>query len=163
VGVRQPSMYRGYHGNAGATAALVRDGWVCTGDIGRLDDRGYLAIVGRKKDVIRRSAENISAAEVEMALRRHRTVFDAAVVGVADAERGEEVKAYVQLVDGIAGDERHASELHAYCVDQLARHKVPRYFEFVDDFPRTPSMRVRKELLRGREPVGAAWDRESEP
>jgi crotonobetaine/carnitine-CoA ligase len=139
----------------------MRDGWICTGDIGRLDERGWLSIVGRKKDVIRRSAENISAAEVEMALRGHDSVFDAAVVGVPDVETGEEVKAYVQLVSGATGDEARASELHEYCVAQLAKHKVPRYFEFVDDFPRTPSMRVRKELLRDREPAGVAWDREA--
>jgi carnitine-CoA ligase len=162
VVVRQPSMYRGYLGDAGASAALMRDGWVCTGDVGRLDDRGYLSIVGRKKDVIRRSAENISAAEVEMMLRGHERVFDAAVVGVPDSETGEEVKAFVQLVPGTTGDERQAGELHAYCMEQLARHKVPRYIEFVDDFPRTPSMRVRKELLRGRAPAGVAWDREAE-
>jgi crotonobetaine/carnitine-CoA ligase len=161
VTVRQPSMYRGYHGNVGATAALLRDGWICTGDIGRLDERGWLSIVGRKKDVIRRSAENISAAEVEMALRRHDCVFDAAVVGVPDSEVGEEVKAYVQLVSGATGDERRAAELHEHCVAQLAKHKVPRYFQFVDDFPRTPSMRVRKELLRDRELAGVAWDREA--
>jgi acyl-CoA synthetase (AMP-forming)/AMP-acid ligase II len=162
VTVRQPSMFRGYHGNVGATATLMRDGWICTGDIGRLDERGWLSIVGRKKDVIRRSAENISAAEVEMALRGHDSVFDAAVVGVPDVETGEEVKAYVQLVSGATGDVARASELHEYCVAQLAKHKVPRYFEFVDDFPRTPSMRVRKELLRDREPAGVAWDREAQ-
>lgn len=160
--VRQPGMFRGYLDLPEATSELMRDGWIHTGDLGRLDDRGYLSIEGRKKDVIRRNAENISAAEVEMTLRGHEQIFDAAVLGVPDRDCGEEVKAYVQLVGGVTPSELSPEDIVGYCAARLARHKVPRYIEFVDDFPRTPSMRVRKEILRGQaDLVGSAWDRKT--
>jgi crotonobetaine/carnitine-CoA ligase len=162
VVVRQPGMFRGYLHLPEATAERLRDGWIYTGDLGRLDERGFLFIEGRKKDVIRRSGENISADEVEMALRSHRCVFDVAVIGVPDPEVGEEVKAYVQLAE-LPQPPVTASELAAYCATRLARHKVPRYFAFVSEFSRTPSMRVRKEILRAASaldgPATGAWDR----
>ena len=162
VVVRQPGMFRGYLNLPEATAERLRDGWIYTGDLGRLDERGFLFIEGRKKDVIRRSGENISADEVEMALRTHEGVFDAAVIGVPDPEVGEEVKAYVQLAE-LRRPAASEAELAAYCATRLARHKVPRYVAFVSDFSRTPSMRIRKEILRAESaldgPAAGAWDR----
>jgi crotonobetaine/carnitine-CoA ligase len=158
--VHQPGMFRGYLNMPTATAELVRDGWICTGDLGRLDDRGYVSIVGRKKDVVRRSGENISAAEVEMTLRAHEGILDAAVLAVPDADRGEEVKAYVQLVQGPRPTQLSAAEIAEYCASRLAPHKVPRYIEFVTEFPRTPSMRIRKDALRAEPTAGTqVWDR----
>jgi acyl-CoA synthetase (AMP-forming)/AMP-acid ligase II len=96
-------------------------------------------------------------------LRSHDDVFDAAVVGVADPEVGEEVKAYVQLVPQAKGGGLTEADIAAFCAARLARQKVPRYVVFVDDFPRAPSMRVRKELLRAQEAIdgrgGRVWDR----
>jgi crotonobetaine/carnitine-CoA ligase len=157
--VRQPGMFRGYLGMPEATAELVHEGWIRTGDLGVLDARGYVSIVGRKKDVIRRSGENVSAAEVEGQLTAHPGVLAVAVVGVPDLDRGEELKAFVQPV---AGADLDPAELVAFCAGRLAPHKVPRYVELVDEFPLTPSMRIRKELLRRRGDAAAtAWDRES--
>jgi crotonobetaine/carnitine-CoA ligase len=155
--VRQPHMFRGYLGMPDVTAALLHDGWVCTGDLGTLDADGFVAVVGRKKEMIRRSGENISAAEVEAVLASHPLVLDAAVVGVRDAERGEEVKAFIELVDGASVP---PDELAAFCGERLARHKVPRFVAFVDELPRTPTMRVRKqELIAAHD--GDGWDREA--
>jgi crotonobetaine/carnitine-CoA ligase len=131
----------------------MRDGFVVTGDLGVFDSRGYLSVVGRKKEVIRRSGENISPAEVEAVLTSHPRVLEAAVVGVPDADRGEEVKAFVRLVDGASGADVSVEVLISFCKERLASHKVPRYIEYVSEFSHTPSMRVRKEQLRAKPPA----------
>ena len=95
-----PEMFRGYLNRPEATAEALRDGWYHSGDLGRRDERGFVYFVGRKKDIIRRSGENLAAAEVEAILRLHPRVLDVAVIPVPDEIRGEEVKAYVQLVRG---------------------------------------------------------------
>jgi carnitine-CoA ligase len=155
--VRQPHMFGGYLGMPEATASLFHDGWVCTGDLGTVDGDGFVSVVGRKKEMIRRSGENISAAEVEAVLASHPLVLDAAVVGVRDVERGEEVKAFIELVDGASV---RPDELARFCAERLARHKVPRFVAFVDELPRTPTMRVRKQELLAAD-GGTGWDREA--
>ena len=134
--LRGPGMMDGYLG----LPSVLRDGWFPTGDLARLDDQGRVYHLGRIKDMIRRSGENIAAHEVEEVLMSHPAVTLAAVVGVPDEIRGEEVKAFVV---GAVGQE----ELAAYCAERLASFKVPRYWEFRDDLPRTPSERVAKQLL----------------
>jgi crotonobetaine/carnitine-CoA ligase len=161
--VKGPGMFRGYLGHPEATAEVLRAGWLHTGDLGRADDRGFLYFVGRKKDIIRRSGENISATEVEDVLRSHPKVLDAAVLAVPDDLRGEEVKAYVLPVAGESAQTVPPGELIAFCAAKLAPFKVPRHIEFrTSDFPRTPTLRIQKELLRGeREDLTkGAWDRE---
>ncbi|MBV9359035.1 MAG: AMP-binding protein [Chloroflexi bacterium] len=161
--MRAPGMMRGYLHRADATAEALRDGWLHTGDLGRADERGLLWIVGRKKDMIRRSGENVAAAEIETVLRSHPKVLEAAVIPVPDPLRGEEIKAYVLPVAGESVATLPPLELVAHCQARLAPFKVPRYFEYRStDFPRTPSMRVRKELLREgtADLTSAAWDRE---
>ena len=116
-------------------------GWFRTGDLARIDDRGRVYLEGRIKDMIRRSGENVAAAEVEAVLMSHPAVRLAAVIGVPDEIRGEEVKAFV--VGDVSAD-----ELTAYCGERLAAFKVPSQWEFRDDLPRTPSERVAKEQLR---------------
>jgi carnitine-CoA ligase len=155
--VRQPGMFRGYLGMPEATAALFHEGWIRTGDLGTLDADGYLSIVGRKKEMIRRNGENISAAEVEGVLASHPRVLEAAVVGVPDADRGEEVKAFIQFVDGADAGAVPPAELASFCAERLSPHKVPRFVQIVDDLPRTATMRVRKQLLA--QLPGPAWDR----
>jgi crotonobetaine/carnitine-CoA ligase len=134
--LRGPGMMDGYLG----LPSVLRDGWFPTGDLARLDEQGRVYHLGRIKDMIRRSGENIAAHEVEEVLMSHPAVSLAAVVGVPDEIRGEEVKAFVV---GAVGQE----ELAAYCAERLASFKVPRYWEFRDDLPRTPSERVAKQLL----------------
>jgi crotonobetaine/carnitine-CoA ligase len=159
-----PGLMRGYLNRPEATAEVLRDGWFRTGDLGRQDERGLYYFVGRKKDIIRRSGENLAAAEVEEVLRAHPKVLEAAVIGVPDDLRGEEVKAFILPVDGNSAATIPPEELAAWCAARLAAYKVPRYIEYrTTDFPRTPSLRVQKTLLRTPEHDRQApvWDREN--
>ncbi len=156
-----PDLYAGYLNRPEVTAEANRGGWYHSGDVARRDERGLLYFVGRKKEIIRRSGENISAAEVEGVLRSHPKVVEAAVVPVPDDLRGEEVKAYIQL----RPDESFPpEEVIAFCQANLAAFKIPRFIEFRDtDFERTPSMRVQKQsLLKEKSDLRqGAWDRET--
>jgi crotonobetaine/carnitine-CoA ligase len=134
--LRGPGMFDGYLGYP----PPWRDGWFPTGDLGRVDEHGRVYHLGRIKDMIRRGGENVAAVEVEQVLMDHPKVTLAAVVAVPDELRGEEVKAFVV---GTATVE----ELRAYCAERLASFKIPRYWEFRDDLPRTPSERVAKQQL----------------
>jgi acyl-coenzyme A synthetase/AMP-(fatty) acid ligase len=161
--IRGPEMFRGYLNQPDATAEALRDGWYHTGDLGRMDERGFVYFQGRKKDIIRRSGENLAAAEVEAILRLHPRVLDVAVIPVPDEIRGEEVKAYVQLVSGSTPQSVPPEELAAFCAERLAAFKVPRYIEYrLTDFPRTPSMRIQKEALKQERADlrAGVWDRE---
>lgn len=144
--LRGPGMMRGYYRDAAATAsAFDDDGWFHTGDLARMDEDGNVFLVGRLKDMIRRSGENIAAREVEEVLLSHPLVSLAAVIAVPDDLRGEEVKAYVVVDDSIGPDA--AAQLSAYCAGRLAGFKVPRFWSFHADLPRTPSERVEKAKL----------------
>ncbi|SRR5581483_4745033 len=162
--IRAPGLMRGYLNRPDATNDAMRGGWLHTGDLARRDERGFLYFLGRKKDIIRRAGENVAAAEVEDVLRSHPKVLEAAVVPVPDELRGEEVKAYVGLVEGASPDEVSPPDLVRYCRERLAKHKVPRYITYRSDFPRTPSMRVKKsELLAETDDlITDAWDRDRE-
>ncbi len=165
ITLKAPGLMQEYWNRPDATAEVFRDGWFHTGDIGRQDDRGFLFFMGRKKDIIRRSGENVAAAEVEELLRSHGAILEAAVVPVADELRGEEVKAYVALVEGGGQEQLAPREIVDFCAQRLAKHKVPRYIEYRrEPFPRTPSMRVKKSELLAAAPSQDAvvWDREVE-
>jgi O-succinylbenzoic acid--CoA ligase len=128
-------------------AALSTDGWLHTGDLGRLDDRGKLSLAGRLSEVIVSGGENVAPVEVEEVLRGHSAVSDAAVYGRPDREWGEAVVAAVVPRDGASVD---PSELRAHCAQRLARFKVPKDFEFVDKLPRTASGKLlRRQLGHG--------------
>ena len=135
--LRGPGMMDGYLGHPDPFV----DGWFPTGDLARLDDQGRVYLTGRLKDMIRRSGENIAAREVEDVLLAHPAVRLAAVVGVPDEIRGEEVKAYV-VAPGAS-----AEELTAWAEERLASFKVPRLWEFRDELPLTASHRVEKAKL----------------
>ncbi|CAB4711295.1 unannotated protein [freshwater metagenome] len=137
--LRGPGMMEGY---LGLPSPFDADGWFPTGDLARLDDRGRVYLTGRLKDMIRRSGENIAAQEVEGVLLSHPAVRVAAVIGVPDEIRGEEVKAYV-VAPGV-----EAAELVAWCEQRLASFKVPRLWDFRDALPLTASQRVEKAALR---------------
>jgi fatty-acyl-CoA synthase len=126
-------------------AAIDADGWLHTGDVASMDERGYVRIVGRIKDMIIRGGENVYPAEVEAFLMRHPSVRQAQVVGVPDSYMGEEAVAVLQLKEGEALTE---DDVRGYCRAELARHKVPRYVRFVSDYPQTPSGKVKKFELR---------------
>jgi carnitine-CoA ligase len=141
IALRGPGMMDGYLDNPQATAAALRGGWFHTGDLGWMDDTGRVYHAGRLKDMIRRSGENVAAREVEEILLTHPGVQLAAVTGVPDEIRGEEVKAYY-VATGVG-----PQDLAAYCRDKLAAFKVPRFWQAEDDLPRTDSQRVAKTQL----------------
>ncbi|WP_241031420.1 class I adenylate-forming enzyme family protein [Rhodococcus koreensis] len=142
-------MMLGYWNRPEDTAQVLRDGWLHTGDVA-VREAGSYRLVGRIKDMVRRGGENIASAEVERVLERDDTVVAAAVVGVPDELFGEEVKAFVQLATGVDESRGTAERIVDGARAQLARFKVPRYVEFVADFPRTPSERVSKPVLKAR-------------
>ena len=158
--LRGVGLMDGYYRNPTATAAAFRNGWLHTGDVVRRDERGRLFYLTRMKDMIRRSGENIAAAEVEEVIMRHPGVRLAAVLAVEDDLRGEEVMAYVVPGEGVSREEVGPAALSAFCAERLARFKVPRYWHYRDDLPRTPSERIRKEVLRAEheDPTTGAWD-----
>jgi long-chain acyl-CoA synthetase len=146
VGVRGPNVMQGYHGLAEETARALRNGWLHTGDMGRLDADGFLYIVERKKDLIIRGGFNVYPREVEEVLYAHPAVAEAAVVGTPDALMGEEVQAFVTLKPGATAD---AEGLIAFCQARLAKYKCPRQVRFVDGLPKSPIGKIlRKELRR---------------
>jgi len=160
--VRAPGLFAGYLNQPEASAAAMRGGWYRTGDVVRADERGWFYFIGRRKDMVRRSGENIACAEVEAVLRTHPKIRDAAVIPVPDDIRGEEAKAVVLLVEGCSAEDLPPEEIVAHCAAHLSPFKVPRYVAYrATDFPRTPSMRVRKEDLKAvADPTADAWDRE---
>lgn len=145
--LRGPGMLLGYYRNPEATAAAFDDGWFRTGDLFRQDEHGYYYIVGRIKDMIRRSGENIAAREVEAVLRGLPQVVEAAAVPVPDPKRGEEVKIYVVLRPGLTPTDVSTDRIIAHCEANLARFKVPRYIAYRDELPKTPSGKIAKKTL----------------
>jgi fatty-acyl-CoA synthase len=139
-------VMQGYWENDVATAeAIDADGFMHTGDIGVLDDAGYLNIVGRSKDMVIRGGENLYPREIEEVLFQHPAVASAQVVGVPDARMGEELMAWIVLRDGGAVSE---DEIRAFCRERLAHFKVPRYVKFVDEFPMTVTGKIQKFKMR---------------
>ena len=152
--LRGPAMMLGYWGHQEASKQYFRGGWAHTGDLVVEDERGYYRLVGRLKDMIRRGGENVSAVEVESVLTEHPSIHAAACVAVSDEIRGEEIKAYVQLAPGLEPGASDPGALLDWLRDRLAAFKVPRYLEFVERFPLTPSERIAKHLLK----PGRTWD-----
>ncbi|MCX4095638.1 AMP-binding protein [Nocardia sp. alder85J] len=137
-----------YLGDKDKTASAISDGYFTVGDIGYVDDDGYLFLCDRSADTIISGGVNIYPAEIEAALSSHPLVHDVAVIGVPNAEWGEEVKAVVQLRDGIAGDEQVGQELIDYVRDRVARFKVPRSIDFVEALPRAENGKLYKRRIR---------------
>jgi long-chain acyl-CoA synthetase len=142
--IHTPAVMDGYLGSTGDTAAVLAEGWFRTGDIARLTADGYVTIVGRKRERIKRGGYSIFPAEVETALLAHPAVAEAAVVGVPDAALGEEIAAFVALKPGgTAG----AEELMAWCRERLAAFKYPRRITMVAALPRSATGKVLKARL----------------
>jgi fatty-acyl-CoA synthase len=143
---------RGYHVMTGyfdapeqTAAAIDADGWLHTGDLATMDERGYCRIAGRLKDMIIRGGENIYPREIEDVLFTHPAVAEVAVVGVPDVVWGEQPAAFVRPAPGARPT---ADELDAHCRAHLAPHKTPRHWRFVDAFPLTGSGKIQKYRLR---------------
>jgi long-chain acyl-CoA synthetase len=145
--IRSPLVMPGYWGKPEATAETIVDGWLHTGDLGHLDEDGYLYITDRAKDMIIRGGENVYCVEIEQRLVLHPAIADAAVIGVPHPELGEEVKAVVQVEPGA---DLTAEEVRAWVADGLAGFKVPAHVELTDaKLPRNASGKLLKNVLRG--------------
>jgi long-chain acyl-CoA synthetase len=145
VCVRGRNVMAGYYRNPEETARTVRAGWLHTGDMGRLDDDGFLFIVERKKDLIIRGGFNIYPREVEEVLYAHPKVAEAAVVGTKDPLMGEDVLAFVVLR---SGEHASAEEIGAFCEGRLARFKCPKQIRFVESLPKSPIGKILRKELR---------------
>jgi long-chain acyl-CoA synthetase len=142
--VRGRNVMQGYHHLPEETAKTITNGWLHTGDLGKLDEDGFVTITGRKKDLIISAGENIYPREIEEVLAQHPKVKEVAVIGVKDEVRGEVPKAFVIIREGMNADEK---ELRHFCRESLANYKVPKYFELVADLPRSPTGKVLKRML----------------
>jgi acyl-CoA synthetase (AMP-forming)/AMP-acid ligase II len=143
--LKGPNVVDGYWKNPEATRATFRDGWCHTGDLGRIDEEGFLYIVDRKKDMIIRGGENIYCVEIENVLKSHTDVFEAAAVGKADKVFGEQVMAYIVPRPGVKITE---DDILDFCDEHLADFKVPKYVEFVAELPRNAAGKIDKRALR---------------
>lgn len=145
--IRGPGIMLGYYNKPEANASSYFGDWFRTGDLFWKDEQGFHYIVGRLKDMIRRSGENIAAREVEAVLREHPHVLEAAAVGVKDVARGEEVKAYLVLRPGVAQGDVPPEAIFEHCRTKLAAFKIPRFIEYRDSLPKTPSEKIAKQKL----------------
>ena len=145
IRARGPQLMEGYRNRPEETQAALRDGWLYTSDIGWLDDEGYLTVCDRKKDMVIVSGFNVYPREVEEALQHHHAVAEAAVVGMPDAYRGEQLRALVVLRPGAQPD---PGALIAHLQALLARYKVPQTIEIVAALPKTVIGKVDKQRIR---------------
>jgi long-chain acyl-CoA synthetase len=143
--VQSKASMVGYWDDPQATAATLQDGWLRTGDLGRVDEDGYYWFVGRKKEIIVRGGSNISPLEVEEALYQHPAVKEAAVIGVPDASWGEVVQACVTLKDGAIVSE---AGLKQFLTDRLAAYKIPEAILFLPELPKGLTGKIHRKTLR---------------
>jgi long-chain acyl-CoA synthetase len=138
----------GYHNKPGETAATLRQGWLYSGDIGYMDEDGYLFVVDRKKDMIIAGGYNIYPVEIDNVLFDHPKILEACTIGVPDAYRGETTKAFIVLKEG---ESMTADEVIAFTREKLAAYKVPKQVEFVDELPKSTVGKILRRELREQE------------
>ncbi len=148
VFIKGPQVMSGYWNRPEDTKQTFHGDWFKSGDMGRMDEEGYIYIVDRKKEMIIASGYNIYPREVEEVLYEHESIIQAAVVGIPDEYRGETVKAYVVLKEGAQVSEE---ELENYCRKKMAAYKLPRIFEFRDELPATLTGKILKRVLLDEE------------
>jgi long-chain acyl-CoA synthetase len=144
VVIKGPNVMKGYFEKPEETATVLKDGWLYTGDMGYLDEDGYLFIVGRKKDLIIRGGFNIYPREIEEVLNSNPLITESAVVGVPNKYLGEEVQAYVKLKPGSQLTEEQILE---FCEEKLPYYKTPKFIKFVHSFKKDPSGMIAKDLI----------------
>jgi fatty-acyl-CoA synthase len=140
------SVMLGYWEQPDKTAEAVEDGWMHTGDIGVMDEDGYVQITGRIKDMVIRGGENVYPREIEEFLYTHPDILDAQVIGVPDEKYGEELCAWIRMKEG--AEPLDADKVREFCTGQLAHYKIPRYVEIVEEFPMTVTGKIRKVEMR---------------
>ncbi len=142
--VRGDGVMKEYYKNPARTAETLRDGWLYTGDIARMDDDGFIYLTDRKKDVVITGGQNIYPVEVEDVIQSHPRVYDVAVIGIPDERLGEIA---VAVIDPNPGESLTEEEVMAFCGEQLSRYKIPRRILF-DKVPRNPTGKIEKPVLR---------------
>ncbi|HPS58305.1 MAG TPA: long-chain fatty acid--CoA ligase [Spirochaetota bacterium] len=145
---RGPQFISQYWNNADETAKTIKDGWLYTGDIVRIDEEGYVFILDRVKDMIIVSGFNVYPRDIDEALYKHPKVSEVCTIGIPDKKQGESVKVFIGLKPG---ETMTKEEVDSYCRQQLAPYKVPRFIEFVEAIPRTPVGKPDRKMLRNRE------------
>ncbi|WP_038937164.1 class I adenylate-forming enzyme family protein [Bradyrhizobium japonicum] len=160
--VKGRAIFTGYWNQSEANSKLFERDWFKTGDLLRCDANGFYWFAGRKKDMIRRSSENIAAGEVEAIIRELPEIADVAAVPVPDAVRGEEIKICVELKEGLAPADLPVERILEHARARLARFKVPRYIAFIPALPRTVASNkvLKRELAATSEPLAGAYDSE---
>ncbi len=159
---QSPTVMKGYYKSPEATAEVLVQGALRTGDLGYLDEQGFLYFVDRKKDMVKRGDENISSEEVERVLNSHPLIAESAVIGVPDPIRQEEVKAYIVLKCPATPESLPPAEIWDFCKEQMAPFKIPRYLEYRTELPKTPSSKIQKGILRAeaKTPTHLGFDRQ---
>lgn len=147
VVARGKSVFCGYYREPELNQEVLKNGWFYTGDLGRFDEQGYLYIIGKSKDTIKVGGELVWAAEIEEVLMKHPCVKEAAVIGIPDKLRGEVVKCFIVLREGIVLPPRYIME---YLKDRLAKFKLPKKIEYLDEMPKTGSGKINKAALKER-------------
>ncbi len=142
--VRGPQVMKGYWKKPEETRNALRNGWLYTGDIGYMDDDGYLFLTSRKKDLIKPSGHQVWPREVEEVIATHPAVAEVSVAGIFDAKQGEAVKAWVVLK---ADKTATAEEIQVWCKAKLVSYKIPRFIEFRDALPKTMVGKVLRRVL----------------
>jgi long-chain acyl-CoA synthetase len=148
--IKGPTVMLGYWNNPEETDNQLKDGWLRTGDVGQMDEDGYIRLVDRKKDLIIAGGFNIYPREVDEVLYRHPKVAEAVTVGIPDAYRGETVKVFIVLKKG---QEATAQEIINFCKDKLAPYKVPKFVEFRESIPKSAVGKILRKILREEEIV----------
>jgi len=143
--IKGPQVMKGYYKKPEETSKTLKDGWFYTGDIGYIDEDGYISIVDRKKDIIISSGYNIYPIEIDNVLFAHPKILEACIIGVPDEYRGETVKAYIVPKPGESVDEQ---EIMQFCKQRLAAYKVPKIIEFIDSLPKSAVGKILRRELR---------------
>ncbi len=152
-------LMRGYYNNPRATAEIIKDGWLYTGDIGKLDKDGGLFITGRKKEMIIVKGQNIYPSDIESVLYMHPKVAEAVVMGIPDEMRGEVVGAIISLKEGEVATEQ---EIKRFCLERIANYKVPKQVIFLDSLPKTATGKIDRESIRDCLSIPSPFSRDSD-
>jgi fatty-acyl-CoA synthase len=148
--IKGPTLMSGYWNRPDLTAETIRDGWLFTGDLARMDEEGYIYIVDREKDMYVSGGENVYPAEIEKVLHTHPKIFDAGIVGVPDEKWGEVGKAFIVLKPG---ETMGNGEVFEFLKGKVAKYKIPKYAEYIEELPKTASGKIQKFVLKERDRI----------
>ena len=143
--VKGPQIMRGYWNNQDLTSAVLRNGWLYTGDLARMDQDGFFSIVDRKEDLIISSGFNVYPSQIEEVLEKHPKIKEAAVIGAPDRIKGQAIEAVIVLREGMQGDKE---EFLNYCKENMPDYRMPKTILFRDTIPRNPAGKILKRVLK---------------